>query len=169
MGLFKKFKLFGRTRAPQPPDIREILSRDFSDRAVADAYQYCMEKCGWEPLLLRDGPVRDFLLCALFESEVNDGGVSQFFFNSSGDGTIETLAALKKLDPATAAAFEELLDCFPNRTVPKDREARRSLMERLGEDVEKRFDDFDQTLYQHNLSQRCHAFLQAHKNDFLSL
>ena len=149
-------------------DIGEILSREYSDSVVVDAYEYCMRKCEWDPSTLNAGNVRDFLLCVLFEGEVANGGISQFLSNSSGDMAEETVLAIEKIgEPETATMLREVLQCFPNGVVPKDRDARNGLMEQFDEKVEEAFDKFDRILLEHSLSQSCYTFLQSHKKDFL--
>lgn len=149
-------------------DIRKILSREYSDSVVVDVYEYCMERCKCEPSALGESNVRDFLLCVLFESEVNNGGLSQFFSNGSGDMSEETVLALERIgEPNTAELLREALRCFPNGIAPKDRDARNDLMEQLDEKAEEQLDKLDQIIWEHSLSQSCYAFLQAHKNDFL--
>lgn len=149
-------------------DIGEILSREYSDGVIVDAYEYCMRKCEWDPSTLETGNVRDFLLCVLFEGEVAGGGVAQFLSNSSGDMAEETVLALEKIgEPKTATMLREVLRRFPNSVVPKNRDARNDLMEQFDEKVEEEFDKFDRTLWEHSLSQSCYTFLQSHKNDFL--
>lgn len=149
-------------------DIMEILSREYSDSVVVDAYEYCMRKCGWDPSILKAGNVRDFLLCVLFEGEIANGGISQFLSNSSGDMAEETILALEKIgEPDIAKLLRKTLQCFPNGAVPKDCDARNDLIEQFDEKVEAQFDEFDRILWNHSLSQSCYRFLQSHKNDFI--
>ena len=164
----KQFKKSMQEHINRKLDIGEILSREYSDSAVVDAYEYCMRKCEWDPSALESCNVRDFLLCVLFEGEVANGGISQFLSNSSGDMTEETVLALEKIgEPETVAMLREVLQCFPNGVVPKNREVRNDLMEQFDEKVEAQFDQFDRVLWEHSLSQSCYTFLQYHKNDFL--
>lgn len=150
-------------------DIQEILSREYSDNVVIDAYEYCMRKCKWDPSILSGGNVRDFLLCILFEGEVNNGGISQFLSDSSGDMAEETILTLEKVgEHKIAKLLREALQCFPNGVAPKDCDTRNNLMEQFDGKVEEQFNKFDQILWEHSLSQSCYTFLQKHKNDFLS-
>ena len=164
----KQFKKSMQEHINRELDIGEILSREYSDNVIVDAYEYCMRKCEWDPSTLETGNVRNFLLCVLFEGEVANGGISQFLSNSSGDMAEETVLAIEKIgEPETATMLREVLQCFPNGVAPKDRDARNDLMEQFDEKVEERFDKFDCTLMEHSLFQSCYTFLQSHKNDFL--
>ena len=79
-------------------DIQEILSREYSDNVVVDAYEYCMRKCNWDPSTLKESCVKDFLLCNVFDGEVGNGGISQFLSSSSGDMAEETVSSMEKID-----------------------------------------------------------------------
>lgn len=174
MNLFKNIKTRIQSKksmkehADREPDIKEIISREYSDSVVVDAYEYCMRKCEWDPSTLSGGNVREFLLCVLFEDEINNGGISQFLSNSSGDMAEETISALEKIgEPEIAKLLREALKCLPNGTAPKDRDARNDLMDQFDEKVEERFDKLDRIIWEHSLSQSCYTFLQEHKNGFL--
>ena len=165
---YKQFKKSMQEHTNRKLDIGEILSREYSDSVVVDAYEYCMRKCEWDPSTLEASNIRDFLLCVLFEGEIANGGISQFLSNSSGDMAEETVMALERInEPKTANLLRETLQCFPNGAVPKDCDARNGLMEQFDEKVEEQFDQFDRILWEHSLSQSCYTFLQSHKNDFL--
>lgn len=164
----KQFKKSMQEHINRELDIGEILSREYSDSVLVDAYEYCMRKCEWSPSTLEAGAVRDFLLCVLFEGEVANGGISQFLSNSSGDMAEETVSAIEKIgESETATMLRKVFQCFPNGIVPRDCDDRNNLMEQFDEKVEAQFDQFDQILWEHSLSQSCYTFLQCHKNDFL--
>lgn len=64
------------------------------------------------------------------EREVNNGGFAQFFENSSGDTTLETIAALEAIDaPALAELLRRAVAIFPDQVVPTDRETRLALID----------------------------------------
>ena len=149
-------------------DIHEILSREYSENVIIDVYEYCMRKCNWNPSVLKDGSIKDFLLCVLFEAEVAYGGMSQFLSDSSGDMCEETLTALKKLDDKYASILTEALKCFPDGIAPKDRNLRNGQMDQFNESIVNRIDELDQIAYEHGMSRKEYDFLMAHKSDFLA-
>ncbi len=149
-------------------DIQEILSREYSEDAVIDAYEYCMKKCDWDPSVLADGNIKDFLLGMLFQAEVDNGGISQFFFNSAGDQSRETVAALTKIDAESARILSEALSCFPNGIAPRDRQARNNLMDQFDEETANRLEKLEEIISGHNSSKSYYDFLQEHKEDFLN-
>jgi hypothetical protein len=63
-----------------------------------------------------------------FAGEVNNGGLAQFFFNSSGEYATETVDALRQVGCSVSARLlERAIALFPNG-VPKDIEERNAAM-----------------------------------------
>ncbi len=66
-------------------------------------------------------PQKLFYLNQNLEREVNNGGFHQYFINSSGDYSHETIQSLKSIGATTTALIlQRATDQFPNKTVPKD-------------------------------------------------
>ena len=103
-------------------DIEEILSRDYSPNVIIDAYEYCMRKCSWDVSQMQNSTVKVFLLCIIFQGEVENGGITQFLSNSSGNMTSETIDALKRIDEVYADLLIKAAHCFPEGIVPKKQE-----------------------------------------------
>lgn len=73
-------------------------------------------------------------LCQTFENELNNGGFSQFFYNSSGNFANETLAALQNIGAfQTAAIMGKVVRIFPYSKIPKDRVERELIFDDLCE------------------------------------
>jgi hypothetical protein len=63
------------------------------------------------------------------EREVNNGGFSQFFFNTSGNYTNGVIQALKDVGSTKFLKIvESAISQFPNSEVPKDRQQRQVLL-----------------------------------------
>ena len=155
-------------------DIHEILSRDSSNNVVVDAYEYYMEKCHWDLSTIQNDNIKDFLLCISFENELSNGGIFQFFANSSGDFSNETVLALYKVNAADAAKLlEEALQFFPNHMAPKDQDERNDLMDHFSEQTVEQLEQLEQALDQIAwdcvITQNCYQFLQENKQDLLSM
>jgi hypothetical protein len=64
-----------------------------------------------------------------FEDEINNGGFHQFFNNSSGDNSTETVFALEIIGALTTADIvKRAIARFPEGIAPKDRKARLELL-----------------------------------------
>ena len=77
------------------------------------------------------------------EAEVNNGGFHQFFYNSAGDDTAETIQALQAIGAArTAEIVKRAAAKFPGGMPPKERFARQDiLLEKFPDTTE--FDELD--------------------------
>lgn len=103
------------------------------------------------------------------ESEVNNGGFSQYFFNSSCETSgfvaeaLETIGAPRTADicrRAIAAAFPDGL--------PSDPEAIRSAASDFSDETEDSLDALDKEFYQypHDLTQLLFAYVSKHPEEF---
>lgn len=81
------------------------------------------------------------------EAEVNNGGFDQFFYNSSGDNTAETIEALEKIgairttDIARRAAAK-----FPHGMPPKSRLDRQTILLQISPEANE-FEELDEEFY----------------------
>ncbi len=72
---------------------------------------------------------RTLFYVGCFESELINGGMSQFFSNSAGNRTYATLAALEKIGAAVSAdLLRRATAAFPGGAVPADRQQRCDLL-----------------------------------------
>jgi hypothetical protein len=103
------------------------------------------------------------------EREVNNGGFSQFFINSSGDYCEETLEALRTINAQkTLSLFEKSLYVFMNNKPSKNRDKRISELEKAGEKADVLLYKLDQEFYKYedNIEQLLLEYITYHKNDF---
>jgi hypothetical protein len=76
-------------------------------------------------------PAEVSTLVETLETEVSNGGFDAFFFNSTGDHTAETIAALDAIGaPKTAAIVRRAAGSFPGGMPSKERTERQRLLER---------------------------------------
>jgi hypothetical protein len=74
-------------------------------------------------------PARTLYLVGMFEGEVINGGISQFFSNSAGNYAHETLEALRQIGAKLSAGLlEKSLSVFPSGIAPADRHKRCELL-----------------------------------------
>ena len=70
-------------------------------------------------------PSKIIYLAETCDGEIHNGGFDQFFWNSSGDFTIETIEALKELGAINSVQlFKNAISWFPNSLPSADRETR---------------------------------------------
>lgn len=131
------------------------------------------ELCNWGDDLekLTDAQLSFFYIQNL-EREVNNGGFKQFFYNSSGDFSVETITALKTINALyTTTLLETAIAVFPDSLVPKDRTLRQELIESLGDEAPEKWHELDTEFYEYrdNLDDLTFEYIKQYQSDFLSL
>ena len=109
---------------------------------------------------------RVFYVTQILEQEVNNGGFSQFFYNSSGDFSNELVDAFTKIGALkTAEICKKALAVF-NGKVPTDRDEREELLDSLDcDDVLSECDD-EFYEYEDNLEELNYAYIMEHHSFF---
>jgi hypothetical protein len=83
------------------------------------------------------------------ESEVNNGGFDQFFFNSSGDKAADTIVALEQIGAKhTADIFRQAVSKFPGGMPSTNRFERQEQLEILSPDGDA-FEAEDSAFYEY--------------------
>ncbi len=103
------------------------------------------------------------------EREINNGGFNQFFFNSSGDFTHETINALKTIKAfKTADIVTKSISVWPNQNVPKDRAKRQDILEEIEEQANPIWNECDEEFYkyQDNIVTLLLDYVKSNKTDF---
>jgi hypothetical protein len=81
------------------------------------------------------------------EAEVNNGGFHQFFYNSAGDNTVETIQALQAIGALHMAdILRRAAAKFPGGMPPRERFARQDILLELFPDS-ARFEELDNEFY----------------------
>ncbi len=88
-------------------------------------------------------------LVAALEMEVNNGGLDQFFFNSAGNHTRETIAALVAIGAShTAGILKAASAKFPDGSAPEDWSRRQAQLLIVSPDSEA-FEAEDAAFYEY--------------------
>jgi hypothetical protein len=91
---------------------------------------------------------RDALCVMNFQAEINNGGIHQYFFNSSGDLAKETPEVFRRIGAEKAASIlEEGNALFGPEGPPIDREARMEALLRFSKSAEDRIDALSEAFY----------------------
>lgn len=112
---------------------------------------------------------RVFYITQTCEMEVNNGGFSQFFYNSSGDFSNELVQSFQDIGAVkTAEICQKALGAF-ERELPVDRMEREELLDELmSDEVERILDECDTAFYRYeeNLNALNYAYIWENKADF---
>lgn len=112
---------------------------------------------------------RVFYITQILEMEVNNGGFSQFFDNSSGDFSNELVDAFTTIGAnKTAAICQKAIDAF-GRDIPVDRDERQEMLDELeSEEFEEALGECDDAFfaYEDDLNKLNYNFVMKNKEQF---
>lgn len=101
----------------------------------------------------------------MFAGEVTNGGISQFFSNSSGNRAHDCVSALRTLGASICVSIlEKALTIFPGGVAPKDRTKRYELLLDFEERDPRFLEELSQEYYK-----RVDALSSAPEEDLMSL
>lgn len=148
----------------------EILQLDDESKIVIEIGQLLWDKShgdkNFESLNQRE---KNVLYIEMFESQVNNGGFDQYFFNSSGEYAHETVIALKEIKaPQMADILNRAINVFPKLPIPKDTEQRREYMDDISESISEIWNSLDAEFYKYpeNLAELSVEYVKFHKVEF---
>lgn len=103
------------------------------------------------------------------EREVNNGGFRQYFYNSSGDFSHETINALKEIGATkTASILQKAIDQFPNKLVPSNREERINTIKKIEDIASNIWNELENDFYNYedDLNALNYEFIKKNKKHF---
>ena len=112
---------------------------------------------------------RIFYITQILEMEVNNGGFSQFFYNSSGDFSNELVNAFTAIGAnKTAAICQKAINAF-GRDIPVDRDEREEMLDELESDeLDAILNECDDAFfaYEEDLNKLNYNFVMKNKEQF---
>jgi hypothetical protein len=127
---------------------------------------------GKEEFARQSRPQKVFSAIWEVESEVNNGGFSQYFLNSSAESAPFVAEAMRIIGaPDTAAICERAVAAAFPTGPPKSTEAIRLAAADFSDDVLEKLEPIDQEFYSypHNLTDLLFAYVSAHPEEFGTL
>lgn len=147
------------------PELEKLLQSNEIDDILISLDNYINELCEYgENINVLTKPQMTLFLNQNFEKEINNGGLNQFFYNSSGEFSFETVQSLKEIKAFyTATILEEAISQFPNNNVPKDRDSREEIIEEIEQIANDVWEDLDSKLYgyEDNLSELNLSYIKS--------
>lgn len=128
------------------------------------------EKCQYgEDMSALSAPERTFFITQSLEMEVNNGGFSQFFYNTGGNFSGEVVAAFNAIGAEkTAAICQQAIFAF-GQELPADREARLALLDACESDeLDEALEECDNAFYEYqdDLTTLNYTYVLKHKASF---
>ena len=139
------------------PELEKLLESNEIDDVLISLDNYINELCEFgENLNVLTKQQMNFFLNQNFEKEINNGGLNQFFYNSSGEFSFETIQSLNEIKAVyTATILEKAICQFPSNNVPKDRDSREEIIEEIEDSANESWEVIDSKRYENedNLSE----------------
>ncbi len=164
--------LFGDNKkngADKKPDIDSLLVND-TDKLILDLDTYLCELSSYGDTLEKlTEPQKTFYFIQNLEREINNGGFNQYFYNSSGDFTHQTINSLRQINAIKTVDILQLaIDQFPNSTVPQDRSQRQNILEQIEEKANEVWEQLDERFfrYEDNLYDLNIEFIKQNRSSF---
>lgn len=166
MGLFGFFKKKDKKE-------QEVFSDDSnmeSYKMVIELFESISTKCMYgDEIEALNQYERVIYVTQDLEMEVNNGGFSQYFFNSSGNFSGEVVAAFTEISALkTAKICKKALSVYGGK-LPADRDEREELLDELESDkIDKLLDKCDDAFFEYaeNLNQLYYEYIMRHKEYF---
>ncbi|WP_299124557.1 DMP19 family protein [uncultured Tenacibaculum sp.] len=151
-------------------DLDKVLKKKRRDMVVMEIDSYLNKKSEYgEKIEKLNSSQKSFLYVENLEREINNGGFNQYYFNSSGDFSQETVNALLEIGAKkTSKIVQKANSEFKNGIVPKDRTERQNELELIQQKAKKSWNKCDSEFYkyQDNLTELLIAFVVNNKMDF---
>lgn len=169
MGLFDLFKK--KDKAVKGNDNMERIWNltDANDFVVAMTEHLDNKTNYGEDMSVLSEAERIFYITQTLEMEVNNGGFSQFFYNSGGKFSNELVGAFTAIGAkATAAICQKAISAF-GCDIPVDRGEREDMLDELGSDeIEEILEECDRAFfdYEDNLNDLNYNFVMKNKEFF---
>lgn len=110
-------------------------------------------------------PEKTVCVVWLMDTEIKNGGFDQYFFNSSGDTSVEAVGALERIGATRAASLvRQALAVFPDKTPSALRATRQAQLEAMREHTGALFKELDHSWYRdiEDLETLLAAYLRSH-------
>lgn len=152
-------------------DIKQIWNIDNMNSFVIAMNGWLSRKCNYgENISVLTPEEKTVYIVDSFQSEVNNGGFSQYLFNSSGTFVGELAASLSAIGAnRTIEIYKKALEKLPLE-LPADDGQRNTLLEELiTEDISEVFASCDQQFYEYpdNLDELIYQFIMNNKSCFI--
>lgn len=126
-------------------DVNSILNSKNRDEVVYEVYEYISSKSINKKL---NESQRVVLLIENMQMEINNGGFSQFYLNSTGNYAHETFEALKEIGAIKASeVIRKANSEFPQGKVPKDRNTRFNLTVNISKKSQEKWNNLSNHIY----------------------
>jgi hypothetical protein len=151
-------------------NLEKLLSAENLNDSIIEIDDFVSQLCEYgEKLEKLTEPQKHFYFNQCLEREVNNGGFSQYFTNSSGKYAHQTVETLKLIGAKSfAKILQKAIDKFPDKTVPQDDDERQETVENLEDKNDEIWEKLEDKFYEYpeDLNQLNIDYITEHKNLF---
>ena len=169
MGLFDMFKKKDKA-IKENSNMKHIWKLTDTNDFVVAMTEYLDSKTKYgEDMSVLSESERIFYITQTLEMEVNNGGFSQFFCNSSGNFSNELVSAFTAIGAnVTATICQKAISAF-GRDIPVDSDEREKMLDELESDeIDEILEECDSAFYDYedNLNELNYNFVMKNKESF---
>jgi len=151
-------------------NLETVLSSDDTNGSIVELDNFIGDLCSYgDDMEKLTEPQKQFYYNQCLEREINNGGFNQYFINSSGDFSHQTIQSLIVIGANTTAdILQKAIDQFPDKKVPQDRAERIELVEQIEETTNEFWEKLDQKFFEYadDLNTLNLNFVKQNKADF---
>lgn len=151
-------------------NLDRLLTSENINNSIIELDDFICERCAWGDNMDNLTPAqKTFYYNQNLEREVNNGGFDQYFLNSSGDFAHETIGALRTIGADhTAEILQCAIDLFPGKRVPRNREERISILEKIRPNASDEWAQLDEMFfaYKDNLNALNFEYVKRNQTEF---
>ena len=151
-------------------NLNNLLNSEDTNGSIIELDNFISELCDYgDDFSKLTEEQKLFYLNQNLEREINNGGFNQFFSNSAGDNSHETIVSLKAVGAyKTADILQKAIDQFPGSKVPKDMDERTEILEQIEVAADGVWSELDEQFYEYedDLNTLNLAYVKEHKDFF---
>ena len=157
-----------KERITRIDNLETLLSSVDMTGSIIELDNFIGELCSYgDEMAVLTEPQKQFYYNQCLEREVNNGGFSQYFYNSSGGFAHQTVISLRTIGAnITAEILQNAIDQFPNKNVPQDRAERQDILEKIQDTAEPIWEELDKKFFEYQDDLNTLNFVRQNKNDF---
>jgi hypothetical protein len=131
--------------------LEDIWKIEDETNLVVALYCYIAGKCDYgSKTEILSAPERIFYICQTLESEINNGGFSQFYFNSSGDLAAETPDAFLEIGANRTSNIVRQANSLFENCLNRDRVQREEMLNKyITDEIEEKLNSLDNDFYKY--------------------
>ncbi|AXB56926.1 DMP19 family protein [Flavobacterium fluviale] len=151
-------------------DIQKLIQGENINDIIIEIDNYICTLCEWgDKMENLSNAQKFFYYNQNLEREINNGGFSQYFFNSTGDYAHETVDSLIAINANhTAKILKKAIAQFPENKVPKNSNLREEIIEKIEEEANIVWEELENDFfkYEDNLNELNLKFVKENLNSF---